>query len=468
MESFTFDAPPLGTAPTDPVGRLARCVTLDDVHRSPTPVRALLTPVLGPARHDGATRQVVRAFAQLLRHPLGPSVATEALGLAAAAAGLVTSHQMAEFLTQANASRRSFRPLTPTEQRLVRQRLQTEPDRRRRFEAMVHWWHRSHRGLELSLDDWFDLDPWALLALAPAGRLTAQMRWMPPESVERLMAHPLLFSRRHDADSLAELVRGNLAAVAANPACTSRVLRHLASQPVPATPPSAVRDDGTYAVPGLVRWVWNDRLPAAQLGWLHLPPWEEDPGGTADLPLIAAVDRPPSPLCHLAGEPEPPWRFEGTACVQAVRSMVELLDGSIVEAQGAWTLEVLRTREDIDTNARMMGNCTAHLYGPPERSGRILCRLINGDKVLNAAFHPDGEGGWFVAEINSRQNSGEFPGVLWRTLRDHIGARAARARYGRQRPNCTECDTGRPAMGTICLECRTGRYEHLERWVYAA
>jgi hypothetical protein len=475
MVSYTFDAPPLGATPTDPVSVLARCATLDDVHGLSVSIRDLLTPALGPAASDGATREVVRAFAQLLHHPLGPSVAAEALGLAGAGAGLMTSHHLAAFFSDVLTSRRSLQPLSPTEQRLIRERLEQLPSPRRRLDAVRIWWRSAHRPLDLFLGDmihgdWFDLDPWALLALAPADRLVAQMRWMSPEANSRVVAHPLLFSQRDDAEQLAELVLGHLDAAATNPACTPRVLRHLATRPVPEwePPTGAATPPGAYVVPNLDTYDWwrND-LPPTRLGWLHLPAQPVDVGAGADLALIAGHDRPPTALCHVAGDQDP-WAEGQPIDVRNVQAMVEALDGTTVEADGTWTVTVLRTREAIVANAGDMGNCTASLYAEPEECGMILCRVTDGESVLNAAVHPEGDSDWFLAEINSRWNRAEVAASLRWALEIHIGRLSDRARSRAVPVTCSQCGVGRPARGTVCLDCRTGQWDHLERWVYAA
>jgi hypothetical protein len=488
MSSYSLDAPPLGVAPSDPVGVLARCATLAEVYDSFADVRSILEPVLGPARADGATKPVVRAFARLVTHLHGPSLAAEALAFAAAAAGLMPSARFAELFALVNDGNCSFQPLAPTVRDLVRVELEQLSTPTRRSRAMRNWWTAAHRQRPWCYDRSGVVDGWGLLALAPADRLVAHAMWMTDADQARLVAHPLLFERRDDAHLLAPLIRRHLDAARTNPACTDRVVNWInrAAGHLPAAD-IAVPATGRYSVPELydgyiddISWSLVDVLddfvvgadhplaafPAVRLGWLELPeivPSVFDNGSV--LALVAGVDRPESRLVHGIGTRLPAVVHGGTATRSGAESrrqaamLAARLDGATFTTDSIWSVQVLKTWREIDANAVDFANCTAQFYGPPDEYGSVLCRLDNGTDVLNAAVHRGPGQTWVVREINTRYNTGIIPDGLEAAFTELVDAATQSPDRPRQPMVCQECGVGRPATGRVCADCRTERWQ---------
>jgi hypothetical protein len=485
MYPFLIHAPRLGDQPTDPIDVLAHCETLDDVHRSFRNVRSILEPVLGRPADDGATREVVRSFVKLLQHPLGPCIAAEALSLLAAIRGLLPSRSVAQFLTSAGGRTQAFAPVPPPIGRLVAEVLADSPTPASRLELLDDWWKRCDRIIDLACDERpATLSSWDMLAHAPADRLAAHAKWLAPADQARLVTHRALFHAREDAELLQPLVRAHPDAALANPACTARTAAVLRSLP-PAEPPARTPADspaprrGRYVVNCLVplgewaEWTHAGYLPDVRIGWFTPPSIEIDPLDQSRIvALVAAVDRPPTPIAHVAGMSAFAWRDpDPTICAEAQRIALAL-DGTNFTNRDAmseiWHVEVLQTTEAISRNAHYMRNCTASLYGAPGDIGRVLCRLTHRGVVLNASLHHVWDTGWQVTEVNSRFNAGVRSTGLVESFASHAAATVARALSNNGLRPCLECGSLFTDPGKVCADCRTGAYEHFERWDRAA
>lgn len=482
---ITFDAPRRrgGNPVADPVVTLSRCATLGDVQRAFPDVRSILGPVLGPALVHGATKPVIRSFARLLLHPLGPSVAAEALALAAAAVSLVPSPALAEFFVHAAASASSRRPIDPGHRFLFRDRLAELGSPRRRAAALTEWWTEGHdegcswryyvsRGATRD-GTWMDVTPVGWLAAAPGALLMDHLPWMPAEICDEVGRHPLLFEEREVLDGLAWLAVHHSDAVVANPLCPAFVARELARMELPPRPAidcppeldprESARRDLEHATSDRIHELppWTNR--AARLGWMTVPALPGDARDRdAHRALVVAMDRPTSHLFHAAGRLEaPPVQPapgpEDATHREFAARMADALHGRRLHADGVWQVTALRTHDAVWDNARLMDNCTARYYGPPEEYGSVLLVLHDGGRRLNASVARRAGGDWQLSAIDSRFNSGDVPFALKRDLADMIAATAERLQAGgpRRRPViCHVCGTERVAVGRVCLSCR--------------
>ena len=483
---ITFDAPRRrgGIPVADPVVTLSRCATLGDVHRSFPDVRSILVSCLGPASAHGATKPVIRSFARLLLHPLGPSVAAEALALVTTAVGLVPAPALAKFFDLAAATASSRRPIDAGHRSLFRDRLAEFGSPKRRAAALTEWWTEGHdEGCSWKYDlsrrvrwhrTWTDVTPVGWLAAAPGVLLMDHLPWMPAAICEEVGSHPLLFEDREVLDGLAWLAVHHRDAVVANPLCPAFVARELARLELPLAPAidrppkldprESARRDWEYATSDLCydeRPSWTNR--AVRLGWMTLPALPCDSRDRdAHRALVAAMDRPSSHLFHAAGQLEGPmvqphvWLQDPVDGEFAAR-MADAFHGRRLHADGVWQVTALRTHEAVWANARRMENCTARYYGPPEEYGSVLLVLDDGARRLNASVERSAGGDWRLRAINSRFNSGDVPSEVMRVLAGMIVATAERIRAGSPRRGpvmCHQCGTERVAVGRVCLSCR--------------
>ena len=492
MSTFqlTFDAPrQRGGAPSDDVlNRLSRCPTLGEVHREFGDVSSILGPIFGPASAHGATRTLVRSFARLLQHPLGPSVAAEALALAVAAKGLLASPALAEFFDQAMEATSSRRPLAAGVRLLIREPLERVRSPRRRLAQLIEWWVSAHEegGVwtfqatfvpRADAGYWgesFELDPMAWLALAPAALLMDQVPWMSAAGADALARHPLLFDGREDIDQLGWLVAHHPTAVVENPGCPEVVSLALRRFTVPTwCPPELGQSDVGQPVE---RWEWahgrrrelqSERARhGVRLGWLSVPATRNDwMDSAAFRALIPAAGRPVDHLVHAAGrievETSPPDETTEQRGRRA-RLLADALHGKTFSSEPEWKVMSLMTDDAIYDNAKYMGNCTARYYGPPEETGTILCSLSSGGERLNASVRWDEGAGWVVGAIDSRFNGGDVTSVVREQFAALVVRASARTETAtsRTRTNlCVECKSLLVAVGKVCEPCK-GDDEH--------
>jgi len=473
---ITFDAPRLngGKPSDDPVVVLSQCATLGDVHRAFPNVHSMLAPFFGSAASHGTTKQLTRAFARLLHHPLGPSVGAEALGLAVTASGLVASPALAIFFDEANETTSSRQPIDFGCRNLFRDQLRHIRSPRRRALQMQRWWRLAHQHRCGPEQGWCDPLDW--LAVAPAALLTEHLAWMPRETCEQVVRNPLLFASRHDMEGLARLLAGHVEAVLANPDCPDVLRKAIQRSGLPETLPEHTARFEWYTVSPIDTregvdweaehhdWFWELRHPtydpAVEIGWLTLPQMvhHEQLELGAYRALVAARDRPRSTLFEAVGR-QLDWRERDVSEAEGAMAarLAESLNGMIFHAHGEWHVHALRTQDQIEANAKHMRNCTASIFGPPERTGVVLVALNNGEQRLNASVQSHDGHSWNVTAINSRFNEGCVPtGVqaeFCKTVRV-AAQRVARQRRRTAAKMCTECRTERVVIGKVCLGCR--------------
>jgi hypothetical protein len=484
MSSFlTFDSPRArgGMPIDDPLAILNRCATLGDVHRAFPDVASILVPFFGAASAHGATRPVVRSFARLLQHPLGPSVAAEALSLVAGAAGFVHAPGIAAFFEHAATATSSRRPIERGHRLLIRDRLTAQTTPTRRLGALIRWWDAAHDERcswtfpEPGYDPneyWWSPVPLALiswLALATARQLADHLPWMPAEVCDEVARDRRLFDRREDLEGLAWLVANHPLAILANPLCPETLEDALTRRQLPVWVPPVHCPDHVEPL-SIERWEWATRstlcndepVPSwmergSQIGWLSVAAARSDFGDVdAHRALVPANERPDGHLLHAAGQPEPAVRGESGDPAFAVR-LAAALHGATIHEDTVWRATVLRTFHAIWTNADDMGNCTARYYGPPEETGTILFLLDDGNRRLNADVTYRAPCGWHMRAINSRFNAGDVPKAVSRAFASLVSSTAARLESRTTTPRtmqCVQCETGRAPIGRVCVSCR--------------
>jgi len=482
---LTFDRPALRSGQherDEPLVVLTRCATLGDVHRAFSDIRSILEPYFGPAKAHGTTKTMVQAFGMLLRHPLGPSVAAEALSLAVCSLDLVPSPVVVRFFEECVAVRSSRQTVRFGHRSLYRDRLAEQPSSARRAETMRSWFFRAHfEGCSFSTEieghdgtraTWIDLRPIDWLAGAPAALLCDQLPWMSSDVRARVLRHPLLLDGRLDLQDLAPLVVAHTDELAQNgllePGFVERFHRLSASAPIEVRDRFARRVVGDQrnrlACPSLdaerdewdrPEWTMFD----AELGWLHEPcdregwlRWESHAA------LISAHDRPRSHLPFVAGVLENAADSRGAgleSSADAVRKS-DALHGRSFRTDRHWNVQSLRTQREVSDNAAFMGNCTASLHGTPEMCGSVLLALDDGRLRLNAVVHNEGwrDGRWTVGEINSRFNAGDVPAGVREALQVLVDTCGDLVAPTPSTPLCTECAGQSVASGRVCLDCR--------------
>ena len=160
--------------------------------------------------------------------------------------------------------------------------------------------------------------------------------------------------------------------------------------------------------------------------------------------VVTAAERPediwpakPKTLLDLPGRDVLPWsiddaarRLDGTVVTcPASRSEATGPDSSADPAlpDSAFTLRVLDSSRKLTTNANYMGNCTAG-YALDIASGDLVIAALDdasGRTQYNVSFRPEGDGTWYVEEVNSRFNEGNVPGEVQRAceqLAESLGA----------------------------------------------
>ena len=217
----------------DTVQRLARCATAADVRAQFANVRAIVAPALGAASQGGATKPVVKAFARLLQHPLGVSVAAEALGLAVCARGLVYPTAFEELFDLAGRAHTCMAPIEfPLRSRFTA-RLRGLPTHRQRGAELLTWWRLTH----------FADEPWTpetiartLLGSGAAaisdGELAAHLEALPPAVSKALASCGRVFQDLSKVRLLRHLCTVAPAELRSNPACPPGMRRLFDTAPI--------------------------------------------------------------------------------------------------------------------------------------------------------------------------------------------------------------------------------------------
>lgn len=128
---------------------LARLGTFDEVAANYPNPRVICEAILGyPVAGGSATKRAIRAVGVLLRHPIGPAVAVEALSWAASVSEVLDSTSIETFLEQADDATVALRPLHLDERHDMVAALSGLKTPRQRRETLARWWERREPAYE--------------------------------------------------------------------------------------------------------------------------------------------------------------------------------------------------------------------------------------------------------------------------------------------------------------------------------